>query len=68
MITHDDFYKGRDLVYKDWTPEIDVQAQITMQRATWLLASFGEERAVTSGWRPAEVNAATPGATSRLKV
>jgi hypothetical protein len=64
MISRDDFYKNRDLEYSsDWTNEIELQAQVTIKRANQLLVAFGDEnRVVTSGWRPPEVNANIPGA------
>lgn len=63
MISLDDYWMGRDKEYADeLTPSIELQAKITISRANVLLATFGEQRTVNSGWRPPEVNTATPGA------
>jgi hypothetical protein len=68
MLSRDDFFKGRDIDYRsDLTNEIELQAQITLKRATMLLDRFGQDRAITSGWRPPDVNAATPGAAKNSK-
>lgn len=60
----DDYWMGRDREYADeLTTSIEQQAQITISRANRLLESFGDTlRTITSGWRPVEVNAKTPGA------
>ncbi len=63
MITYTDYFRGRDAQYPaECTPEVKDNAEVTRSRANALLAQFGEDRDVTSGWRPAAVNAATPGA------
>ena len=63
MITLDDFYMGRDVTYaSELTDELRANAVVTVARANALLAAFGQDRKVNSGWRPAAVNAATPGA------
>lgn len=68
MITLEDFYMGRDVKYAaELTGELRANAQVTVLRANRLLAHFGEDRKVNSGWRPASVNAATPGAAKRSK-
>lgn len=74
MITRDDFFMGRDKAYPhDLTDEIEVNAQVTIDRANLLLTRFRAEtgdtyaRKVNSGWRPPSVNAATPGAARKSK-
>lgn len=68
MITRDDFFMGRDLTYtSDLTVDIELAAQTTIARVNELLHVFGEERRVTSGWRPPDVNANTPGAAKFSK-
>lgn len=63
MITLKDYWMGRDSTYADeLTPEVVANATVTVYRASQLLYAFGEERAVTSGWRPKAVNTSTPGA------
>lgn len=68
-ITLDEFYKGRDSQYAaELTDEIRAASQDTLQKANLLLARFfaanpaEPRRTATSGWRPAQVNASTPGA------
>jgi len=74
MITRDDFFMGRDKAYpNELTPEIEACAKTTIERANLLLARFRQDtgdtyaRKVNSGWRPAAVNAATPGAARKSK-
>lgn len=63
MFTVEDYWMGRDAQFPgELTPAIRDNAAVTVQRANMLLAEFGEERGINSGWRPALVNAATPGA------
>lgn len=68
MISRDDFFMGRDLEYQsELTNEIELAAQDTLARVNRLMFIFGEKREVTSGWRPPEVNACTPGAAKFSK-
>jgi hypothetical protein len=68
MITLADFYMGRDQTYaRDLTDEVRRNAERTVAAANKLLNLFGEHRDVNSGWRPAAVNATTPGAAMRSK-
>jgi hypothetical protein len=68
MIGLSDYYMGRDVAYaSELTDTLRANAQITVDRVNALLAKFGAEREVTSGWRPALVNATTPGAAQHSK-
>lgn len=68
MITLKDYWMGRDAAYpEDLTGEIEANAAELLKRVNELLAAFGEERAVRSGWRPPEVNEATAGAAPKSK-
>ncbi len=74
MITLADYFMGRDEQYRgDLTDNIVENARHTIARANVLLASFKaatgdtEQRHVTSGWRPAAVNAGIPNAAPRSK-
>ena len=74
MITLTDFWQGRDRAYPEaLTDQIRANASETVARANLLISSYRmltkdtEHRKVTSGWRPASVNAATPGAAPRSK-
>lgn len=74
MITLADYWMGRDTAYPDeLTDAIRAAAAETVSKANLLLATFRaktgdtDQRKVTSGWRPALVNGATPGAAPRSK-
>ena len=74
MITLTDYWMGRDKEFADeLTDAIRDNASWTVARANMLLMAFKadkpdwEARHVTSGWRPARVNASTPGAAQRSK-
>lgn len=54
-------------VAKELTDEMRRDAQTTVDCANQLLADFGEEREITSGWRPVAVNRVVPGAALRSK-
>lgn len=63
MITLPQYWMGRDEKYPDeLTPEIESNATELLRRANDLMDVFGQDRAVRSGWRPKEVNEATPNA------
>lgn len=74
MITLSDYWSGRDVKYSfELTDTIIGNAMKLLAKANLLLSSFREatgdteQRHVTSGWRPAEVNAATPNAAPKSK-
>lgn len=74
MITLADYWQGRDKAYPgELTDMIRAAASETVARANLLLSSYraitkdDERRIVNSGWRPALINAATPGAAPRSK-
>ena len=68
IITLAEYYMGRDAEYKsELTPEIEANARETVLRVNKLLNHSGIVRRVASGWRPAAVNKATPGAAARSK-
>ena len=74
MITLHDYWMGRDTQYpRELTDEIIANAMRTIERTNLLLSYFREatgdteNRHVTSGWRPAAVNASTPNAAPRSK-
>lgn len=74
MITLGDYFMGRDKQYEDQlTPEIRANAERTCVLANLLIGYFKSDTGdmdrhhVTSGWRPPEVNAATPNAAPRSK-
>ncbi len=63
MITLQDYWMGRDEEYPlAMTPQIERNAQRTVDLANQLLLRYGGHAKVNSGWRPPQVNAATPGA------
>lgn len=70
----DAYWMGRDVTHAaELTQEIRDNAAVTVQRINALLDKYAEattdqmERKWTSGWRPAAVNASTPGAAKRSK-
>lgn len=72
MIAIEDYYMGRDIVFKDdLSDEIRANAKTTVERANKLLARYiastGDDRPrrVTSGWRPPSVNEKVSGAAKR---
>lgn len=74
MITLADYWMGRDQAYPgELTDEIRTNAAETVARANLLVSAYramtkdDEARTVNSGWRPAFVNAATPGSAPRSK-
>lgn len=68
MIQLSDYWMGRDKKYPDaFTLEIEGNAVELLDRVNALLADFGEERKVNSGWRPPEVNSKTPNAAVKSK-
>ena len=63
-----DYYMGRDKSHRsELTREIRANARETLRRVNRLLRRAGQMRKVTSGWRPATVNAAVPGAAKVSK-
>lgn len=68
MIELNDYWMGRDKKYPaSWNEDIEAHAIDLLARLNSLLAVFGEDRAVNSGWRPPEVNSATPNAALKSK-
>lgn len=68
MISLADYYMGRDEKFPaELTDELRTNAASTVDRVNQLLESFGKDRKVRSGWRPAVVNAATPNAAPKSK-
>lgn len=68
VITLSDYYMGRDIEFgHELDPEKRSNAAQTVARVNLLLAAFGEERKVNSGFRPAAINGATPGAAAKSK-
>lgn len=69
MISLDDYLTHWQLHYPqaavpddELTDEMRADAETTVDKAIELLDQFGEERGLTSGWRPREVNVLVPGA------
>jgi hypothetical protein len=64
VISVAEYYMGRDKKYP-LNDTLRANAEELVEKANQLLSRFGEGRRVTSGWRPPQVNAATPGAAKR---
>ena len=63
-----DYWMKRDRLFaSDLNVEIVSNAAILIDRVHKLLKVFGEERDITSGWRPPAVNGNTPGAALKSK-
>lgn len=63
-----DYYMGRDRQFRgELTRELRANARDTLRRVNRLLRRAGLMRKVTSGWRPATVNATVPGAAHGSK-
>lgn len=63
-----DYYMGRDRLHRgELTRELRANARETLRRVNGLLRRAGMMRKVTSGWRPAAINAAVPGAAKGSK-
>jgi|TARA_R110000868_G_scaffold59842_3_gene183517 hypothetical protein len=64
MITVDE-YIGQHIAghEEELTDEIRANAEILCGRANQLIAEFGEDRGLRSGWRPAAINKSAGGAT-----
>jgi hypothetical protein len=63
-----DYYMGRDREYRhELTPALRANARETLRRVNQLLKRAGLSRKITSGWRPAAVNATVPGAARGSK-
>lgn len=60
-----DYYMGRDKLHRaELTRELRANARETLRRVNRLLRRAGMIREVTSGWRPAAINATVPGAAT----
>lgn len=63
-----DYFMGRDREYRaELTPELRANARDIVRRVNRLLKHAGIRPRVTSGWRPAALNAAIPGAARGSK-
>jgi hypothetical protein len=68
MISLADYYMGRDVEYGHELDQVKREnAEQTVAKVNLLLEAFGEDRKVNSGFRPAAVNGATPGAAAKSK-
>jgi hypothetical protein len=57
---------GRDKKFNSLlTDELRANADEVVSKVTELFSRFGESRRVTSGWRPPQINAQTPGAARK---
>jgi hypothetical protein len=56
MITLQDYYMGREVIYsKDLTEGVVQRATLLLPKIDAILKAFGEERKVNSGWRPKQL-------------
>jgi Peptidase M15 len=62
-ISPSEYYMGRDKLFAgELSDAHKMNAERTIVAANAILELFGQKRRVTSGWRPASINAATKGA------
>lgn len=66
LITQENYLKGRDKKYPIDSDQ-ERNMNVIIQKANALLDRFGEYRACTSGYRPAELNSAVVGASKTSK-
>jgi uncharacterized protein YcbK (DUF882 family) len=67
-LTKDDLLMGRDKAYaKEYTPEISANLDKLLPVLNKIQEKYGKKFKINSGWRPAEVNGATPGAAAHSK-
>lgn len=64
MITILDYLMGREVEYPI-TPEMALDAEDLVSKINRVLHEFGEDRKVTSGYRPPKINAQVPGAAKK---
>lgn len=65
MISLSDYYMGRDVKFAlELTEEMQKNAATTIAKASEILSAFGEDRKVTSGWRPSAINKAQGGSVN----
>jgi len=63
-----DYYMGRDKLHRDeLTPELRGNARDIVERVNQLLQRAGIAAQISSGWRPAAINANVPGAARHSK-
>jgi len=68
MITKAELLMGRDKTHADeYTQEISDNLDILLEKINKIRAAYGKPMTVNSGWRPAGINAATPGAAKMSK-
>lgn len=65
-LTLKDYLMSRDSKYP-LPQQVVVSAAKLLDKVNGLIKEFGEERKVSSGWRPAELNATVPGAAKTSK-
>lgn len=68
MISLADYFMGRDRQFpNELTDEMRANAEETVDKVNQLLRAANTARKVNSGWRPAAINKATPGAAVKSK-
>lgn len=68
MISKDELLKGRDKLFpNDYNQEISDNLDKLLIPMNQIRQAWGKPMNVNSGWRPAQINAATPGAALHSK-
>lgn len=68
MISKEELTMGRDKQYAtSYTKQVDANLEVLLVKINVIRSKYGKPMTVTSGWRPAEVNSATPNAAKASK-
>ena len=68
MISKDELLMGRDKTYaSEYTQEISDNLDLLLSKINEIRKAYGKPMIVNSGWRPAAINANTPGAAKGSK-
>jgi len=64
MVTLEEYWRGYEKKFRpEFTEEIQKNGKHTVETVNKLLSVFGQDRQLTSGWRPVAVNKRTKGAS-----
>lgn len=68
MLTMAELTMGRDKQYpQDFTKAVQQNLTVLLEKMNVIRKAYGKPMTVSSGWRPATINAATPGAAKTSK-
>jgi len=68
MISMNELTMGRDKTHpQDFTKAVQQNLKVLLEKINIIRESYGKPMTVNSGWRPASINVATPGAAKTSK-